>query len=175
MQPPPSLPGRPRAAERPPGYWRRHWRWTLPTTVMAVIAFIGGSIGWGLARWEDEASASPPLREAMRRAACTPSLVAALGEPLQLDGMPAGTQRTHLDGTRSALFTASVHGPRSAGRLFVEGLRSQDSWQYPVMYVLADEGTTFDLSALDDTAAAGECALERCRAGGGCAPQAPTR
>jgi hypothetical protein len=133
---------------------------------MAGIAFIGGSIGWGLARWEDDASVSPPVREAMRRAACAPALVAAFGQPLRLDGRPTGTLRTQRDGTHTALLSARLQGPRSEGRLFVEGSRVQGTWQYPVMYVRAREGTTFDLSAPDDTAAAGAGALGHCRAEG---------
>ena len=62
----------------------------------------------------------------------------------------------------------ALAAPEGQGRLIVQGIRRNDVWDYPVMYVLGDDKQTFDLTALDDAEAAGECALQECRARGGC-------
>ena len=50
----------------------------------------------------------------------------------------------------------------------MKGTRSDDVWDYPVMYVLAEDKQTFDLTALDDDEAAHECELQACRDRGEC-------
>jgi len=104
----------------------------------------------------------------MRRAACSVELVQVLGEPLRADAMPLGSMRTAIDGQRTIGLTVGLGGPQGQGRLFVTGIHRDGVWDYPVMYVLGEDKQTFDLTALDDAEAAGECALQECRARGGC-------
>lgn len=159
----------PLSADRPPrGWWTRHWRWAVPlVVVLALMIVVGCSMGW-LLRWSALAHASPPMREAMRRAACSPEVVSLLGEPLQADRLPHGDLRVGPDGRQDVGLMVGVEGPLAAGWLIVRGTRMDDSWDYPVMYVLDEHEQTIDLSALDDEAAALECALEICRAEGRC-------
>ncbi|KAG0921681.1 hypothetical protein G6F32_014992 [Rhizopus arrhizus] len=77
--------------------------------------------------------------------------------------MPLGSMQTAINGQRDVGLTVSLEGPHAHGRLFVKGTRSDDVWDYPVMYVLAEDKQTFDLTALDDDEAAHECALQACR------------
>jgi len=60
----------------------------------------------------------------------------------------------------------ALASPEGQGRLIVQSIRRNDVWDYPVMYVRGDDKQTFDLTALDDAEAAGECALQECRARG---------
>lgn len=162
MQPPPPLP--PHAAR---GGWSRHGRWALPLGVLAALAVMGGCIGWAVLRWSERAHDSAPMREALRRAGCSIEVASAFGEPLQPERLPYGSMRTHVDGRHEVGLVVGVQGPRGEGTLFVRGVRVDDAWDYPVMYVLGEDEATFDLSALDDAEAAGECALQQCRAEAG--------
>ncbi|AWH19325.1 hypothetical protein C1922_19395 [Stenotrophomonas sp. ZAC14D2_NAIMI4_7] len=150
------------------GWWRRHWRWAMPLAVVLLLASLGGATAWSLLRWSEAARDSAPMREAMRRAGCSIELVQAFGEPLQADAMPVGSMQTAIDGQRNVGLIVGLQGPDARGRLFVQGSRRDDVWDYPVMYVLGEDEQTFDLSALDDAEAAEECALRECRARGGC-------
>lgn len=158
MHPPPPLP--PHAAR---GWWSRHWRWALPLALLVALALIGCCIGWALLRWSQMAHGSAPMREALRRAGCSIEVASAFGEPLQPERLPYGSMETDFDGRHEVGLAVGVQGPRGAGTLFVQGVRVDDAWDYPVMYVLGEDDTTFDLSALDDAEAAGECALQQCR------------
>ncbi len=153
---------------KPAGWWSRHWRWAMPVAVLVVLAGAGGTVAWSVLRWSEAARESPPMREAMRRAGCSIELVEAFGEPLRAESMPLGSMQTALNGQRDVGLTVALEGPRAHGRLFVKGTRSDDVWDYPVMYVLGEDKRTFDLTALDDAEAAGECALQACRERGGC-------
>ncbi|WP_295571642.1 cytochrome c oxidase assembly factor Coa1 family protein [Stenotrophomonas maltophilia] len=164
IQPPP-IP-----AHGPPrsGWWRRHWRWAMPLAVVLVMGMTAGVVIWSVLRWSEAARESPPMREALRRAGCSIELVEAFGEPLQAESMPLGSMQTAINGQRDVGLTVALEGPHAHGRLFVKGTRSDDVWDYPVMYVLAEDKQTFDLTALDDDEAAHECALQACRDRGEC-------
>jgi len=136
--------------------------------VLLLLGVMGGMIAWSVVRWSEAARESPPMREAMRRAGCNIELVQVLGEPLRADAIPLGSMQTSFNGQRDVGLTVTLEGPRGQGRLIVQGIRRNDVWDYPVMYVLGDDKQTFDLTALDDAEAAGECALQECRARGGC-------
>ncbi|SET75983.1 cytochrome c oxidase assembly factor Coa1 family protein [Stenotrophomonas indicatrix] len=152
-----------------PGWWCRHWRWAMPLAVLLFLAALGGAIAWSVLRWTEAAHDSAPMREAMRRAGCSVELVQVFGEPLQAGTLPLGSMQTAINGERDVGLTVALEGPHAHGRLFVKGTRSDDVWDYPVMYVLAEDKQTFDLSALDDAEAAGECELQACRDRGECA------
>ncbi|MCU1065761.1 cytochrome c oxidase assembly factor 1 family protein [Stenotrophomonas maltophilia] len=153
---------------KPAGWWRRHWRWAMPLAVLLVLAGAGGTVAWSVLRWSEAARESPPMREAMRRAGCSIELVEAFGEPLHIESMPLGSMQTAINGQRDVGLTVALEGPRAQGRLFVKGTRSDDVWDYPVMYVLGENKQTFDLTALDDVEAAQECELQACRERGEC-------
>ncbi len=108
------------------------------------------------------------MREALRRAGCSIELVEAFGEPLHIESMPLGSMQTAINGQRDVGLTVALEGPQARGRLFVQGIRRDDVWDYPVMYVLAEDKQTFDLTALDDDEAAQECELQACRDRGEC-------
>lgn len=153
---------------KPAGWWSRHWRWAMPLAVLLVLAGAGGGVAWSVLRWSEAARESPPMREAMRRAGCSIELVEAFGEPLRAESMPLGSMQTAINGQRDVGLTVALEGPRARGRLFVKGTRSDDVWDYPVMYVLGENKQTFDLTALDDDEAAQECELQACRERGEC-------
>src|SRR3989304_6212822 len=153
---------------KPAGWWSRHWRWAMPVAVLRGRAGAGGPVAWSVLRWSEAARESPPMREAMRRAGCSIELVEAFGEPLRTESMPLGSMQTPLNGQRDVGLTVALEGPRAHGRLFVKGTRSDDVWDYPVMYVLGENKQTFDLTALDDDEAAQECELQACRERGEC-------
>ncbi len=158
----------PTLGPKPAGWWCRHWRWAMPLTVLLVLAGAGGTVAWSVLRWSEAARESPPMREAMRRAGCSIELVEAFGEPLRAESMPLGSMQTAINGQRDVGLTVALEGPRAQGRLFVKGTRSDDVWDYPVMYVLGENKQTFDLTALDDVEAAQECELQACRERGEC-------
>lgn len=162
---PPPIPSH---CTRPAGWWSRHWRWAMPLTVVMVLGVAGGIVAWSVLRWSEAARESPPMREALRRAGCSVELVEAFGEPLRTGSMPLGSMQTAIDGQRDVGLTVALEGSRAHGRLFVQGSRRDDVWDYPVMYVLGENKQTFDLSALDDHEAADECALQECRDRGEC-------
>jgi len=140
----------------------------MPLTVVMVLGVAGGIVAWSVLRWSEAARESPPMREALRRAGCSVELVEAFGEPLRTGSMPLGSMQTAIDGQRDVGLTVALEGSRAHGRLFVQGSRRDDVWDYPVMYVLGENKQTFDLTALDDDEAAQECELQACRERGEC-------
>lgn len=165
MQKPTPIPGyRPASA----GWWRRHWRWAIPLSVLLLLGVGGGIIIWSVLRWSEAVRESPPMREALRRAGCSIEVAQVLGEPLLADAIPLSITQITVNGERDLGLVVGLEGPQGRARLIVEGTRRNDVWDYPVMYVLGEDQATFDLTALDDAEAAGECALQECRERGGC-------
>ena len=165
MQKPTPIPGyRPASA----GWWRRHWRWAIPLSVLLLLGVGGGIIIWSVLRWSEAVRESPPMREALRRAGCSIEVAQVLGEPLLADAIPLSITQITVNGERDVGLVVGLEGPQGRARLIVEGTRRNDVWDYPVMYVLGEDQATFDLTALDDAEAAGECALQECRERGGC-------
>nr|WP_238985248.1 cytochrome c oxidase assembly factor Coa1 family protein [Stenotrophomonas maltophilia] len=140
----------------------------MPLAVVLVLGVAGGIVAWSVLRWSEAARESPPMREALRRAGCSVELVEAFGEPLRTGSMPLGSMQTAINGQRDVGLTVALEGSRAHGRLFVQGSRRDDVWDYPVMYVLGENKQTFDLTALDDDEAAQECELQACRERGEC-------
>jgi len=165
MQKPTPIPGYRTASA---GWWRRHWRWAIPLSVLLLLGVGGGIIIWSVLRWSEAVRESPPMQEALRRAGCSIEVAQVLGEPLLADAMPLSITQTTVNGERDVGLVVGLEGPQGRARLIVEGTRRNDVWDYPVMYVLGEDQATFDLTALDDAEAAGECALQECRERGGC-------
>ncbi|MCF7750217.1 cytochrome c oxidase assembly factor 1 family protein [Bacillus subtilis subsp. subtilis] len=165
MHQPPPLPG---ARPAGPGWWRRHWRWALPLTVLLTTAAAAGLIWFVLVQWSQFSRGSEPYQEAMRRARCSVDLVAHLGEPIQDGFLPMGGMESSSTGTGSSQFVVQLRGPHGKGRLFLQAQREQGQWDYPMLYVLVKDAEPIDLTALDDAEAAQECALEACRGQGDC-------
>ena len=88
--------------------------------------------------------------------------------PLLADAIPLNITQITVNGERDLGLVVGLEGPQGRARLIVEGTRRNDVWDYPVMYVLGEDQATFDLTALDDAEAAGECALQECRERGEC-------
>ncbi|KAF1013041.1 MAG: hypothetical protein GAK31_03868 [Stenotrophomonas maltophilia] len=140
----------------------------MPSALLVGVALLVGTGGWAVLRWQHAAHASTSMQEALRRAACSIDLAADFSEPLQTGWLPTGSMHTALNGRRDVGLMVALEGPHSHGQLFVQASKRGGRWDYPAVYVLGHDHQTYDLSALDDEEAAGECALQACRDGGGC-------
>jgi len=123
---PPPLPG----TSKPPRNWfQRNLKWVLP---LAAVLMLGG---WGLASWNGfrqmtaPLKASEPYQHALARASVDTRVQAALGQPVEWDGM---------EGRKAA---SIVHGPVA--------YRVTDTARWPEMVDWLIESQTRMRQALD--------------------------
>jgi hypothetical protein len=70
--------------------------------------------------------------EAMRAARANPALVAAIGTPIEDDGMVSGSfEETGPTGTAS--LAIPVAGPKGKATIYIDGAKTAGQWRYDVL------------------------------------------
>ena len=87
---------------------------------------------------------STPFEEATGRARRDPRVIAALGEPIDVDLLFQGNISTHnRDG--NADLNIGLSGPKGKARLIVVGTKTAGKWTYGTMRVDPEGGAPIDL------------------------------
>ena len=101
------------------GWFRRNWRWFVPTVLLAVIVVGGAALYWALFL---RVYGLEVCQSAMRTIEADKGMQAALGQPIQTVKWPSRSAAP-APGSRRAKPTSSgaSRGPRAVARAHVEG------------------------------------------------------
>ncbi|WP_447940886.1 cytochrome c oxidase assembly factor Coa1 family protein [Pseudoxanthomonas mexicana] len=121
------------------GWWQRNWKWCVPVLAATLLAlFVACVIGFvalvfGILR------STPPYPQAVARAQADPSVIAALGEPINTGWFVQG--RTSTSGASGeAELAIPLVGSRADGTLYVVAKKSAGEWRYETLAVNVDGG-----------------------------------
>lgn len=126
--------------------WRNHRRWALPVIIvlgagLLLLGFVAAIFfaTYSLMRSSDPITVS--IAVAQRDAA----VVAALGEPIDAEGMPTGSIEVTEERGRARLET-TLTGPRASATLKVRARRADGRWTYQRVVVTTKRGREIDLT-----------------------------
>lgn len=140
MPMPPPLPTGPERR----GWWQRHLRWAVPLLALACLALAGAFVYGILSLVGGAMRDNDAYRIAMAQAAADPRLTAAIGTPIEHDGLISGQFFTGAQ-SRASL-RIPVSGPRGEATVFVEAETRLGVWRFVVLSVTVDGADTpFDL------------------------------
>lgn len=113
----------------------------------AVILVIGGLVLGGLVYFVFGLIKSTEVyKQAFRRAATNPEVIARLGQPIERGWWVMGSVTVN-DQSGSARFSFPIEGPKDKGTVNVEATRDRDRWLFSVLRVKPDRSGEIDLLA----------------------------
>ena len=126
-------------------WFRRNWLWFVPTMgclTVIVLFFLGiGTLIFGITNMISD---SEPAQYAIEKAAESPIVIEALGEPIE-DGIASGSISFN-NGDGDADLRIPISGPKGSATLRVVAEKYDDSWSYEKIYViLSDSRQRIDL------------------------------
>lgn len=123
------------------GWWQRHWKWALPLFVVIPLLLVFGAIfqiGWMLIN--DSMRDHDAYRFALAQTRADPNVTAALGAPIEPDGLSIGSVSTAGDGGYAHL-QIPIKGPRGEAMIFLDASSRLGVWRFATLAVTI-EGTT---------------------------------
>lgn len=131
--------------ENKPGWWKRNWKWVVPTGCMTTIGLCGGLIAifvfavFGVIRSTDV------YQEALKRAQNSDAVAQALGNPIQDGTLVTGNVSTGGT-TGHANLAIPISGPKGTGTIYVVASKAQGTWKFQTLKVKVDQtGESIDL------------------------------
>lgn len=138
-QPPPSPEPRPAGS-----WWSRNWKWVVPLGCLTPLLLIGSCVAGIVFFVFTAIKGSDAYTDAVQRAQTDPRVVTALGGPVEAGWWVTGN--IDVDGSGgTADFDVPLQGTAKKGTLEIEAERDSGGWNYSVMRVHVDDGTTIDL------------------------------
>ncbi|MBT8485044.1 MAG: hypothetical protein HKO59_03115 [Phycisphaerales bacterium] len=135
------------AAERPPGWWQRHWKWAVPTGVVTLMGGVVGFVVLLLAVILGVIKSTEPYEVAVSEARSAPAVIAALGLPIEEGFFVAGNIEM-TPGSGTADLAIPIDGPQGRATIFVEADRAAGEWGYSLLEVTVHAtGEEIDLLA----------------------------
>ncbi|PKA82716.1 cytochrome oxidase complex assembly protein 1 [Ulvibacter sp. MAR_2010_11] len=129
-------------------WFGRNWKWVVPTggCLVAIILFVvfAGTLVMGVTSLLTD---SDPYKEAMSKAQENELVVAAIGEPIEQDGMTMGSLN-YNNGEGQANLSIPIKGPKGEAVLSVFANKPGDEWIYHLLEVqIKNSGETISLLA----------------------------
>jgi hypothetical protein len=125
-----------------PGWWQRHWKWAVPLFVAIPLLLVFGAIfqiGWMLIN--DSMSDHDAYRFALSQARAERAVTAALGTPIEPDGLAIGSISTAGDGGYAHI-EIPIAGPRGKATIFVDASSRLGVWRFATLAVTIDGTAT---------------------------------
>jgi Cytochrome oxidase complex assembly protein 1 len=129
---PPPLP----AAQRP-GWWQRHWRWAVPLLCVLCASLLVGAILLFVSALFGMMRSSEVYTVAMQRARDNPTVVEALGTPIEPGWYLTGEMNTS-GASGNANLQIPISGPNGKGDLYIEAKKNAGRWDYQTLTVDID-------------------------------------
>lgn len=138
-------------ADRPRrGWWRRNWRWFVPTLFLGLLVLLGicAVIVWWILF--GALKSSEPYKMALERVKKHPQVLEQLGEPVEDDDwFPSGQVFTEGDRGEAGLYF-HVSGPKGRGLVSAWGNRIEGKWALFQLAVTLTDNTRLDLGRVAD-------------------------
>ncbi len=123
------------------GWWQRHWKWAVPLLGLIPLLLIVGAVSLiGLSLINDSMRDHDAYRFALTQTRADPNVTAALGTPIEPDGLSIGSVSTAGDGGYAHL-QIPIKGPRGKATIFFDASSRLGVWRFATLTVTID-GTT---------------------------------
>jgi hypothetical protein len=133
-----------------PGWFSRNWKWLVPGGCLVMALLIAGFVAAIMYFVFSMMKSNDAYAHALEVARSNPSVVAALGRPIEEGTFVTGNfEENGPSGVAS--FQIPLSGPKGAGKVYVEARKSAGQWTYNVM-VFESDATRQRVNLLGDTA-----------------------
>jgi hypothetical protein len=122
-------------------WWRRNWRWFVPTLGCLFPLLVGIlCVSLLLAGLTTALRRAPLYQEALRRAQNDPDVVRLLGRPITAHGRLKGSMTERKNGVEAAEMTVPLAGPRGRAVLRLAGNQAGERLSFAMLTVTAERG-----------------------------------
>ncbi len=126
-------------------WWERNWKWFVPVGCLGGLALIMGFVAAILVLVFGIMKSSDVYKEAIARAQAHPSVVAAMGAPLE-EGMFVSGNLNTSGASGKADLAIPISGPNGKGVLYTVAEKSAGRWTFTTLVMEVDAtGERIDL------------------------------
>jgi hypothetical protein len=128
--------------QKPRGWWKRNWKWLVPTLFLFMIIFCCGCPGGIFVGVVGIMRNSEPYLMAMEKIQANPEAQEAFGQPIRDDSwMPLGEIKQELiDGSGNAELRWALAGPKGKGKAYVKARMVDGKWEIEMIEVNLPNG-----------------------------------
>jgi hypothetical protein len=139
--------GFPGQEQKPRGWWKRNWKWLVPTSFLCMFIFCCGcpvaifvGIG-GIIR------NSEPYLIAMEKIQASPEAQEAFGQPIHDNSwiVLGEINKDLTNGSGNAELRWDLAGPKGKGKAYVKARMTDGKWELETLEVILPDGKKIDL------------------------------
>ena len=117
-----------------PNWWKRNWKWFVPTGCFTVALLFLVFVGSILLIVFSAMKSTDVYKEALTRAKAHPAVIEALGSPIKEGFLVSGN--TNVNGASGESNLAiPISGPKGKGTIYVSANKSLGQWNYTGLVV----------------------------------------
>lgn len=132
---------------REKSWFTKNWGWLLGGGCLSIIIVVVIIIAGAAYKIADAVKGSEPYAYAYSKAIENEEVIAALGEPIETNGL-GNTKYNHTNGSSTANLIIPIKGQNNEGNITVEAEKINDEWTYNLMYVTLS-GETESINLLE--------------------------
>lgn len=122
-------------------WWGRNWKWFVPVGCLSILLLLAAFIALVMAFVFGMMKSSNPYSQALEVARSNPSVVAALGSPIE-EGYFVSGKISENGPSGEAELAIPISGPRGAGTIYLEAHKSAGAWKFSTL--VAEIGATHE-------------------------------
>lgn len=117
-----------------PNWWTRNWKWFVPFGCLSVALLFLIFVGSILVIVFSAMKSTDVYKEALNRAKADPTVIKALGSPIEDGFLMSGN--TNVNGAAGeANLAIPISGPKGRGTIYVSATKSLGQWNYSGLVV----------------------------------------
>jgi hypothetical protein len=126
-------------------WWRRNWKWFVPTGCLTIIVLFVVFTGSIVIIVFSAIKSTDPYKDAFLKAKMHPAVIEALGSPIKEGFFVSGN--TNVNGAAGeANLSIPISGPKGKGTIYVKAQKSLGRWSYSDLVVeIQKTGQRIDL------------------------------
>lgn len=118
-------------------WWERNWKWFVPVGCLSVLLLLAASIALVMTFVFGMMKSSNAYSQALETARSSPSVVAALGSPIEAGYFVSG-KISENGPSGEAELAIPISGPRGAGTIYLEARKSAGAWRFSTLVAEVD-------------------------------------
>src|SRR6266700_702132 len=127
----PTMPTEPEAKGN---WWRRNWKWFVPTGCLAIVVLFVAFVGSIVLIVFSAIKSTDPYKDAFAKVKMHPAVIEALGSPIKEGFFVSGN--TNVNGASGeANLSIPISGPKGKGTIYVKAEKSLGRWSYSDLVV----------------------------------------
>ena len=126
-------------------WWRRNWKWFVPTGCLAIAVLFVAFVGSIVIIVFSAIKSTDPYKDAFAKAKMHPAVIEALGSPIKEGFFVSGN--TNVNGAAGeANLSIPISGPKGKGTIYAKAEKSLGRWSYSDLVVeIQKTGQRIDL------------------------------